>query len=107
MYQLIFYVPESHLEPVKAASFAAGGGRIGEYDHCCWQTLGQGQFRASENADPFIGESGQVERVPEYKVEMVCASDVVKAVVDAMLSAHPYEEPAWSVFPMVVELPDG
>ena len=42
MYKFCFYVPESHLDEVKAAIFAAGAGRVGHYDSCCWQTLGQG-----------------------------------------------------------------
>ena len=70
MYKLCFYVPESHLEAVKAAVFAAGAGRIGNYDSCCWEVLGQGQFRPLTGSDPFIGRQGEVERVAEYRVEM-------------------------------------
>ena len=95
MYKLCFYVPESHLELVKEAIFEAGAGRIGDYDRCCWQTLGQGQFRPLEGANPFIGTSGQVETVAEYKVEMVCADELVDAAVKALKQAHPYEEPAF------------
>ena len=47
MYKLSFFVPPSHVDVVKNAVFAAGGGRIGNYDHCAWQTLGQGQLRSS------------------------------------------------------------
>ena len=55
MYKLCFYVPESHLEEVKEAVFAAGAGKMGDYDACAWQTAGQGQFRPGEGADPHIG----------------------------------------------------
>ncbi|AQA19356.1 NGG1p interacting factor NIF3 [Halioglobus japonicus] len=105
MYKLGFYVPETHLEPVKAAAFAAGAGRIGDYDQCCWQVAGQGQFRPSAAANPFIGKPGELELVDEYRVEMVCADDCVRAVVDAMIAAHPYEEPAWDLLQMA-ELPE-
>ncbi|QFU75500.1 NGG1p interacting factor NIF3 [Halioglobus maricola] len=104
MYKLAFYVPESHLESVKAAAFAAGAGRIGDYDHCCWQVLGEGQFRPLQGANPFIGEQGAVEKVAEYRVEMVCADDCARAAVEAMVAAHPYEEPAWDLIAMA-ELP--
>jgi hypothetical protein len=105
MYKLGFYVPESHLEDVKAACFAAGAGRIGDYEHCCWQTLGQGQFRPGSGATPFIGEQGRLEQVAEYRVEMVCERAQVRAVVQAMIAAHPYEEPAWDLVALVDELP--
>lgn len=100
MYQLIFYVPESHLESVKAALFKAGAGRIGDYDHCAWQTLGSGQFRPLSGSTPFIGTVNQTESLAEYKVEMVCEAGRIKAVLQALLSAHPYQTPAYSVLEM-------
>ncbi len=103
MYKLCFYVPESHLEQVKAAVFAAGAGRIGDYDHCCWQVLGQGQFRPLAGSNPFLGQVGEEERVPEYRVELVCDGASIRAAVQAMKCAHPYEEPAWDVVALVTE----
>ena len=107
MYKLCFYVPATHLGAVKAAVFAAGAGRIGDYDSCCWQVLGQGQFRPLAGSDPFLGRQGEVEQVEEYRVEMVCERAVVGAAVAAMKQAHPYEEPAWDVVELVTELPEG
>ena len=105
MYRLSFYVPETHLESVKAAAFAAGAGRIGDYDSCCWQVPGQGQFRPLAGSNPHIGQHGLVETLVEYKVEMVCAADCIEAAVAAMIAAHPFEEPAWNVVAMVTEFP--
>jgi len=105
MYKLGVYIPEEALEPVKAAMFAAGAGRIGNYDHCCWQTLGSGQFRPLAGSNPHLGQAGQVEQVPEYRVELVCDDSVVRAVVEAMKAAHPYEEPAWDLVRLETELP--
>jgi hypothetical protein len=95
MYKLTVYIPESHLERVKAALFEAGAGRYAAYDRCCWQVLGQGQFRPLEGSAPFIGQAGVVERVPEYRVELICADEWVAAVTVALRAAHPYEEPAF------------
>jgi hypothetical protein len=106
MYKLCFYVPESHLEAVKQAVFAAGAGRIGDYDSCCWQVSGQGQFRPLEGSQPFLGQQDSVEQVPEYRVEMVCDGQYIKAAVAALLAAHPYEEPAWDVVALVTGLLD-
>ena len=105
MYKLCFYVPESHLEAVKQAMFVAGAGRIGDYDSCCWQVEGTGQFRPLSGSEPFLGQQGVVERVAEYRVEMVCEDNCIDAVVAALREARPYEEPAWDVVLLVTEFP--
>lgn len=92
-----FYVPETHLDAVKQAMFAAGAGRVGDYDCCAWQTLGQGQYRPLAGSQPYLGEQDKVETVAEYKVEMVCLGAIAGEVVKAMKVAHPYEEVAYSV----------
>ncbi len=98
MYKLCVYVPASHLEQVKQALFDAGAGRIGDYDSCCWQAAGQGQFRPLAGADPFIGSQGNIEAVEEYKVELVCDDALITSAVAALKQAHPYEEPAYQVW---------
>ncbi|MEE4278055.1 MAG: YqfO family protein [Halieaceae bacterium] len=97
MKKLCFFVPASHLDAVKAAVFAAGAGRVGDYADCCWQTLGQGQFRPLDGSDPFLGKRGRLEIVDEYRVEMLCSPDKADAVIAALCEAHPYEEPAWDL----------
>ncbi|MFJ2981441.1 MULTISPECIES: NGG1p interacting factor NIF3 [unclassified Pseudomonas] len=98
MYKLAFFVPASHVDVVKAAVFAAGGGRIGDYDHCAWQTLGQGQFRPLDGSQPYLGQTGQVEVVEEWKVELVVADELIVQVVAALKQSHPYETPAYDVW---------
>jgi hypothetical protein len=98
MYKLAFFVPPSHVEQVKSALFAAGAGRIGAYDCCAWQVLGQGQFRPLDGSQPFIGQSGQIEQVQEWKVELVVADDLIQPAVAALKLAHPYETPAYEVY---------
>ncbi|WP_411385536.1 NGG1p interacting factor NIF3 [Pseudomonas sp. MPB03] len=98
MYKLCFFVPDSHVDEVKSAVFAAGGGRIGDYDHCAWQVLGLGQFRPLDGSQPFIGEAGQVEQVEEWKVELVVADALIRPVVEALKQSHPYETPAFEVW---------
>jgi hypothetical protein len=98
MYKLVFFVPESHLEQVKAALFSVGAGRWGDYDQCCWQVLGEGQFRPLAGSHPYIGEEGQLTKVPEYRVEMVCMDSRLQDALQALRDAHPYEEPAFDVW---------
>jgi len=98
MYKLCFYVPVTHVDLVKQAIFAAGAGRIGDYDCCAWQVLGEGQFRPLAGSNPFLGRQGQVETVAEYKVEVVCEDALIRDVIAALKAAHPYEEPAYQVW---------
>lgn len=97
MVKIGFYVPASHLEQVKVSMFDAGAGRIGNYDQCSWQCMGQGQFRPKEDSSPFIGCLNAIEVLDEYRVEMVCEDGAATSVVAALKQAHPYEEPAYDV----------
>lgn len=94
VYKLCFYVPEDHAEAVKTAVFEAGAGRIGNYDCCSFQVRGRGQFRPLDGSNPYIGDQGEIETVDEFRVEMICAEEHLKAALSALRLAHPYEEPA-------------
>ncbi len=98
MYKLAFFVPLEDAEAVKDAVFATGAGRIGDYEACCFQTRGTGQFRPLQGASPHIGEVGTLEEVEELKVELVCEDHLIHDAIDALRAAHPYEEPAFDVW---------
>ena len=105
MYQLCFYVPESHADSVKNAVFGTGAGRIGDYECCSWQVLGKGQFLPAEGSRPFLGRVGQLESVDEIRVEMVCDDECIEAALSALLAAHPYEEPAFHYWRVQTDKP--
>ncbi|QRN03955.1 NGG1p interacting factor NIF3 [Legionella sp. MW5194] len=96
-FKLSFYVPESHLQAVKQALFDAGAGKLGNYDQTCWQTLGQGQFRPLQGANPALGEPLELNYVTEVKVEMLCEERRLRDAITALKQAHPYEEPAYDI----------
>lgn len=98
MYKICFYVPDSHLELVKQAMFQKGAGKIGNYSCCAWQVLGEGQFMPLAGSHSFIGTQDHLEKMKEYKVEMVCDDQFISDVIAAMKQAHPYEEPAYQVW---------
>ena len=100
MHKFTFYVPASHLETVKTTLFEAGAGKIGNYDCCCWQTKGEGQFRPLSGSQPFTGERHKINKEPEYQVEMVCEDSLVDAVIEALFKSHPYETPAFATWPV-------
>lgn len=93
--QLVVFVPDTHLQQVKDALFAAGAGAQGDYQQCAWQVLGRGQFRPMKSANPFIGQALQLSQVDEWRLEMMVADGLQAAVRQALLQAHPYEEPAY------------
>ncbi len=103
MYKLCFFVPETHLEAVKQAVFDVGAGRYAGYDRCCWQTQGQGQFRPLAGSSPLLGQHHVLEVVDEYKVELICPDNLIKEVIQALRSAHPYEEPAFEYWRVEIE----
>lgn len=98
MYKFAFFAPIEAAETVKEAVFASGAGRIGDYEACCFQTSGTGQFRPCSGADPHIGRVGELAHVEEVKIELVCQDALIRDAVAALKKAHPYEEPAYEVW---------
>lgn len=101
MYHIAFYVPETHVEIVKESMFKAGAGTIGNYEKCSFEYSGLGQFKPLPGARPFIGSEGDLEKVNEIKVEMVCKKEFLAKAIAAMKSSHPYETPAYYVLETV------
>lgn len=97
MYKISFFVPLEYAEIVKLAVFKEGAGKVGAYADCCWQTLGEGQYKPLKGSDPFVGSIDKLERVQELKVEMICEDSLIQKVIGALKQAHPYEEPAYEV----------
>jgi hypothetical protein len=99
--KLVVFVPREALDQVRDAVFAAGAGRIGDYERCSWYTKGTGTFLGGEGTEPVVGERGQEERVPELRLETVFPAERREEVVAALRRAHPYEEPAFDVYPLL------
>jgi dinuclear metal center YbgI/SA1388 family protein len=98
--KIVVFVPEPDLEPVSAALFAAGAGRIGEYRECSYRLAGTGTFFATENTTPTIGQKGQREEVSEWRLEVVCPQGNLPAALAGLRQAHSYEEPAYDLYPL-------
>ena len=102
MYKLTVFIPEEALEKVKAALFAAGAGTIGNYEQCCWQVKGEGQFMPMAGSNPHLGSQDKLEKVAEWRVEMVVKTSMIAEVIKALKQAHPYETPAYDVLEVLV-----
>jgi hypothetical protein len=86
---------------VREALFSAGAGRIGDYERCSWYTAGTGTYLGGEGTSPALGEAGREERVSEIRLETVYPVEREAEVVRALRAAHPYEEPAFDLYPLV------
>ena len=97
MYLLNVYIPNLHLEKVKKAIFEAGAGKLGDYENCCWQTEGIGQFKPLKNSNPNMGNKYEINKIPETKVEFLCQEDKLLDIIQKMKKNHPYEEVAYHI----------
>ena len=94
-------MPAEALDATRDAVFEAGGGNIGDYERCSWYTAGTGTFLAGEDTSPAVGERGSEQHVPELRVETVVPAEQIEKAVAALRHSHPYEEPAYDVYPLV------
>lgn len=99
--KLVVFVPRQALDHVREALFAAGAGRIGAYERCSWYTQGTGTFLGGKGTDPSVGEPGREQRVAELRLETVFPEELHDKVIAALRLAHPYEEPAYDVYPLL------
>ena len=102
--KLVGFVPADDADLVRKAVFAAGAGVIGEYEHCSWAVEGQGTFFGREGAKPTLGRAGRDEAVNELRLEVVFPRRLKRRVTGAYVAAHPYEEPAYDLYPVENEV---
>lgn len=95
--KIFAFVPADAAEKIRNAIFLAGGGQIGNYSECSFNTEGTGSFKAGEEAKPFVGNIGERHYENEVKVEVIFPAFLEKNIITTLKAAHPYEEPAYDV----------
>ncbi|WYQ44004.1 Nif3-like dinuclear metal center hexameric protein [Bacillus sp. FSL W7-1321] len=98
--KLVAFVPASHAKQIREALGAAGAGHIGHYSHCSFSAEGIGRFRPQEGTNPYIGTIGKEEEVGELRIETIVPANRSGKVIAALVKAHPYEEPAYDLYPL-------
>ena len=101
--KIFVMVPCSHTEQVRDVILNAGAGIIGNYSFCSTTTKSIGTFMPNDNANPYLGSKNKMEYVEEDKLEVICDVDKVKKVLEKLREAHPYEEPAIDIVPVIDE----
>lgn len=99
--KLFCFVPATHLDIVRNAIFAAGGGHIGNYSECSFGVEGTGTFKGGMDTQPFVGQPGLRHEEREVRVEVILPAHISRQVVQAMIGAHPYEEVAYDLVNLV------
>jgi dinuclear metal center YbgI/SA1388 family protein len=95
--KLFTFVPAAHAARVRDALFEAGGGSIGRYSECSFNSEGTGTFKAGMGADPFVGQIGQRHEEAEIRIELVFPYFLQGALISALRNSHPYEEVAYDI----------
>ncbi|MFC1810123.1 hypothetical protein ACFLZH_01350 [Patescibacteria group bacterium] len=99
--KIAVFIPSSHADDIRKVLNEAGAGCLEQYDNCSFSTKGTGRFRGLEGSNPFIGEAGKIEQVEEDKIEVICPFEKYEQVIEAVKKAHPYEEPAIDIYPLL------
>lgn len=99
--KIVVFCPHQDAEKVKNAMFEAGAGKIGNYSECSFNLMGEGTFRANEQANPYVGDKNTRHTEPETRIELICPVYKTEIVINKMLQAHPYEEVAYDVYPLL------
>jgi len=100
MFKLVIFVPSEAVDAVRDALAEAGAGVIGNYTHCSFQSPGTGTFKPMPGAEPYVGKVGELEKAPEFRLEVLAPEGSLHDAISAMLAAHPYEEAAYDVYPL-------
>jgi hypothetical protein len=95
--KVVAFVPADRAPALLEALWAAGAGTLGDYHRVAWTSTGAGTFTPGAAAHPALGTPGHREDVPEARVEVLVPRGRREAVLSALRSAHPYEEPAFDV----------
>jgi len=98
--KLVTFVPVDSADRLRESLAEAGAGVIGEYSHCSFSLPGTGTFLGSEEAKPVVGQKGNLERVEEIRLEMLCPKDRLDRILSALWASHPYEEVAYDLYPL-------
>jgi len=98
MFKLVVFVPKENVDEMISALGNAGGGVIGDYSHCTFRSEGTGTFYPMLGARPYLGNIGELNRVDEYRLEILVSPDRIEGVIKTMLDVHPYEEVAYDIY---------
>ncbi len=99
-FKVVIFVPAVNVDEFSEILFSVGGGVIGNYENCSFRIIGEGTFKGNEDSTPVIGKKGNTEKVEEVRLELIVDSWNLGKIVNAIKKHHPYEEPAYDIYPL-------
>lgn len=99
--KIVTFCPADAVDAVRNGLATVGAGRIGDYQLCSFELKGQGTFFGGESTSPAVGAKGQLERVEEVCLEMVCSKSALGLAMIALREFHPYEEPPVEIYSLL------
>jgi dinuclear metal center YbgI/SA1388 family protein len=102
--KLVTFIPVKFVDKVSQALFEAGAGKLGNYDSCAFTLSGKGSFKASDKANPYVGEKGKIHFEDEIRFETIFPKYQQGKIISALMSSHPYEEVAYDIYSLDNEL---
>jgi dinuclear metal center YbgI/SA1388 family protein len=98
--KLVVFVPADYLDKLRTELYPYAA-VLGAYCDCSFATPGEGTFTPQKGARPHIGSVGQHEQVAEQRLELLIDRNNLPRAIKALLAAHPYEEPAFDIYPLL------
>jgi len=105
VFKLTTFLPAESKDRMIDALAGAGAGTIGAYERCAFTSSGEGTFVGGPGTHPKVGQAGKIEKTAELRLEMRVPSRCLDSAIAALRSAHPYEEPAYDIYPLRSERP--
>lgn len=103
--KVVVFVPKENAYALANALGDVGAGSIGLYSHCSFHTEGTGYFKPLSGSNPTIGTTNNLESVGEIRLEMVCPEHILSDIICTISKVHPYETPAYDIYPLHNKLP--
>lgn len=104
--KLVTFCPEQMAEKVRNTLFEAGAGEYRNYDHCSFNVTGEGTFRGNDSSTPYVGEKGEMHFEKEIRIEVIFPDYLENRILQSLISAHPYEEVAYDIYPIENQIAD-
>lgn len=101
-YKIVVFTPVDRVNDIASEMSLRGAGKIGEYTDCSFRVRGMGTFKGGKKTNPFLGTKGNFEKVDEIRLEMICNPEHLDSAIERMLKVHPYEEPAYEIYEVLV-----
>src|SRR3989344_9103063 len=101
LFKIVVFVPEDYADTIRKVMGKTGAGQLGNYNNCSFSVKGIGRYKPLEGAKPMKGKIGNIEESEEERIGTICPKEKVKMVIDAIKKAHPYEEVALDVYPVL------